>query len=262
MATGSLIYSDNFDRADSSSLGSNWTNAGGFNLRISSNQVAPNASGGGAANWVSGSGVSLSASHVVSCSISSGSSEFAELYVRASGSYTGGPPNRYWLRVGDWGSTYTINWGRLLNITTSTTFGSASIPSGSAGMWMRIDTIGSTISFYTSADRSTWTLHGSYTDTNITSGSVGIFIGRTSGIPSLVRMDDFAGSYLEYVASSKANAYAVLSPPNGALSSKANVYGVLSPPNGVNASKVNVYAVIDTTLDSTQVICQVQSFCC
>jgi hypothetical protein len=49
---------------------------------------------------------------------------------------------------------------------------------------------------------------------------------------------------------SKANLYAVLSPPAGVNVSKANLYAVLSPPAGVGVSKANLYAVLYPTPSS------------
>lgn len=43
---------------------------------------------------------------------------------------------------------------------------------------------------------------------------------------------------------SKANVYAVLSPPVGVSVSKANLYAVLNRPPGVSLSKANLYAVL------------------
>jgi hypothetical protein len=49
---------------------------------------------------------------------------------------------------------------------------------------------------------------------------------------------------------SKANLYAVLTPPAGVGVSKANLYAALTPPAGVGVSKANLYAVLYPTPSS------------
>jgi hypothetical protein len=49
---------------------------------------------------------------------------------------------------------------------------------------------------------------------------------------------------------SKANLYAVLSPPAGESVSKANLYAAINPPAGVGVSKANLYAVLYPTPSS------------
>ena len=46
---------------------------------------------------------------------------------------------------------------------------------------------------------------------------------------------------------SKANAYAVVTPPSGAAVAKANAYAVIVPPAGASVAKAVAYAVIVET---------------
>jgi hypothetical protein len=173
---------DDFNRADASTLGANWTNLNGASWRIVSNEVAPGTiNGRHQAMWSAGDALTDSEAYITLRTFF----DWQLVGVRVSGS--GSSNTGYYARYG--GST-TLEIVRWIS-NTETSIGSYTIPALSAGDKIGIRAIGTTISvwYYQSGS---WNKAGEVTDSNIASGELGIQQGVSSGNHS-GRMDDFGG---------------------------------------------------------------------
>jgi hypothetical protein len=192
-------FSDNFNRASSTSLGSGWTERAG-NMSVSSSLLT-NASSGislATVNSISPADAVLSANVNLGSGIST---RDAGLVARQSGTGTG---NMYWggiRRVSGryYAQIWEVNSGRW------TMLQSTAISTGNAAI--RFEVVGSSLKLFVNGTQT-----NSVTDTTLTSGRIGVSMTGLS-----VRMDDFTAAQAGTITTPRATANPTSATPTGGV---------------------------------------------
>lgn len=196
MAFPTTSILDNFNRADASDLGANWTTIGSNSYRVHSSAAQANQSAGvSPADYYNvstyGADCEAYATIAVLPSTSGSGSAFQSILIRFH-DLGGGSLNGYELALQGWnGTNYTE--ARLYKVSNGGTLNSPISITAGAGDKLGVSAIGDTISMYLYSGGS-WNLIGTVTNSDefTTAGYLG-FGGFFGGGSETAAWDDFGG---------------------------------------------------------------------